>query len=86
MPTNHFDEPVAATYDDNSASMFAPEVLDPTLEVLVDLAGPGGSALELAVGTGRVALPLAAAAYASTGSSSPPPCCGGCTPSRAPSR
>ena len=59
MPTNHFDEPVAATYDDNSASMFAPEVLDPTLDVLVDLAGPGGAALELAVGTGRVALPLA---------------------------
>ena len=59
MPTNHFDEPVAATYDDNSASMFAPEVLDPTIDVLVDLAGPGGAALELAVGTGRVALPLA---------------------------
>ena len=59
MPTNHFDEPVAATYDANSASMFAPEVLDPTLDVLVELAGPGGAALELAVGTGRVALPLA---------------------------
>jgi len=59
VPTNHFDEPVAATYDDNSASMFAPEVLDPTIDVLVDLAGPGGAALELAVGTGRVALPLA---------------------------
>jgi SAM-dependent methyltransferase len=59
VPTNHFDEPVAATYDDDSASMFAPEVLDPTLDVLVDLAGPAGAALELAVGTGRVALPLA---------------------------
>ena len=59
MPTNHFDEPVAATYDDSSAEMFSPEVLVPTVEVLADLAGPGGSALELAVGTGRVALPLA---------------------------
>ena len=59
MPTNHFDEPVAATYDDTSASMFAPEVLDPTIDVLVDLAGTDGAALELAVGTGRVALPLA---------------------------
>jgi len=59
VPTNHFDEPVAATYDVDSASMFAPEVLDPTLDVLVDLAGPAGAALELAVGTGRVALPLA---------------------------
>ena len=59
MPTNHFDEPVAATYDYDSASMFAPEILDPTLDVLVDLAGPAGAALELAVGTGRVALPLA---------------------------
>ena len=59
MPANYFDEPVAATYDDLSANMSAPEVLDPTLDVLVDLAGPDGSALELAVGTGRVALPLA---------------------------
>ncbi|MCW2759970.1 MAG: Methyltransferase type 11 [Marmoricola sp.] len=59
MPTNHFDEPVAATYDDLSADMFAPEVLDPTVAVLAELAMPGCSALELAVGTGRVALPLA---------------------------
>jgi len=59
VPTNHFDEPVAATYDDLSANMFAPEVLEPTLDVLVDLAGPGGAALELAVGTGRVALAMA---------------------------
>jgi SAM-dependent methyltransferase len=58
--TNYFDEPVAAAYDDLSADMFAPEVLGPTLDVLAELAGPDGSALELAVGTGRVALPLAA--------------------------
>ncbi len=59
MPANYFDEPIAASYDDLSANMSAPEVLDPTLDVLTELAGPGGSALELAVGTGRVALPLA---------------------------
>jgi SAM-dependent methyltransferase len=39
--------------------MFAPEVLDPTVDLLVSLAGDG-AALELAVGTGRVAVPLAA--------------------------
>ncbi len=60
MSENHFDEPVAAAYDDSSPDMFAPEVLGPTVDVLADLAGPGGSAVELAVGTGRVALPLAA--------------------------
>ncbi len=59
MPANHFDEPVAATYDDLSADMFAREVLDPTVDVLAEFVGPGGAALELAVGTGRVALPLA---------------------------
>jgi SAM-dependent methyltransferase len=39
--------------------MFAPEVLDPTVDRLVELAG-SGRALEFAIGTGRVALPLAA--------------------------
>jgi SAM-dependent methyltransferase len=38
--------------------MFAPEVLGPTVDRLVELAG-GGRALELAIGTGRVAVPLA---------------------------
>jgi len=60
MVTNYFDEPVAATYDENSGDMFDPAVLEPTVDLLADLAGPDGSALELAVGTGRVALPLAA--------------------------
>ena len=57
MPTNHFDEPVAAGYDEGSAEMFDPEVLRPTVDLLAGLAG-AGPALELAVGTGRVALPL----------------------------
>jgi SAM-dependent methyltransferase len=52
-------EQTAATYDEDSAEHFAPEVLGPTVDVLARLAGDG-PALELAVGTGRVALPLAA--------------------------
>src|SRR5690349_13903231 len=38
--------------------MFAPEVLGPTVDRLAELAG-GGRVLELAIGTGRVAVPLA---------------------------
>lgn len=50
---------VARDYDASSAWMFAPEVLGPTVEFLAERAA-GGRALELAVGTGRVALPLSA--------------------------
>jgi len=56
---NHFGEDVAARYDDSSGAMFDPDVLGPTVDLLAELAGDG-SALELAAGTGRVALPLAA--------------------------
>ena len=38
--------------------MFAPDVLDPAVAFLARLAG-AGPALELAIGTGRVAIPLA---------------------------
>jgi len=37
--------------------MFEPAVVDPMIDFLADLAG-GGAALELGIGTGRVALPL----------------------------
>ena len=50
---------VAEVYDVTSAQMFAPGVLDPAVDVLAELAR-GGPALEFAIGTGRVALPLAA--------------------------
>lgn len=50
---------VAEVYDTTSAQMFAPEVLEPAVDVLTELA-QGGPALEFAIGTGRVALPLAA--------------------------
>jgi SAM-dependent methyltransferase len=54
----YFDEPVAARYDESSAEMFDPAVVDPVIDLLVELAG-GGRALELGIGTGRIALPLA---------------------------
>ena len=58
-PDGYFDEPVAARYDDGSSDLFSPEVLEPTVDLLAELAA-GGRALELGIGTGRVALPLAA--------------------------
>ena len=54
----YFDEPVAATYDESSADMFDPSSVEPVVEVLAELAGDG-RALELGIGTGRIALPLA---------------------------
>ncbi|RNM15311.1 class I SAM-dependent DNA methyltransferase [Nocardioides pocheonensis] len=57
MSANYFDEPVAATYDDDVSAMFAPAAVEPAVEFLAGLAGDR-PALELAVGTGRLALPL----------------------------
>lgn len=61
-----WDEEAAAGYDQGSGSMFDPDVLGSTVELLANLAG-GGAVLELAVGTGRVALPLAARGVAVCG-------------------
>ena len=55
----YFGESVAATYDDPSDTMFDPAVIGPTIDFLSELAGDG-RALELGIGTGRIALPLAA--------------------------
>ena len=49
---------LAEIYDATNSAQFDPAVLDPMLRLLVELAD-GGNALEFAVGTGRVALPLA---------------------------
>ena len=54
----YFDERIAATYDDDSAEMFDPEALGPAVDFLAELSGDG-RALELGIGTGRIALPLA---------------------------
>lgn len=55
--TDYFAGRVAESYDQSSAWMFAPEVVEPTVDFLAELAGDG-AALELAIGTGRIALPL----------------------------
>src|SRR4051812_12865744 len=52
-----WDAETAERYDETSAFMFAPDVLDPAVRFLADLAGTG-AALEFAIGTGRVAIPL----------------------------
>jgi SAM-dependent methyltransferase len=54
---DRFAGAIAERYDAGSPEMFAPAVLGPTVDLLAELAGDG-PALELAVGTGRVALPL----------------------------
>ncbi|GAB2598179.1 methyltransferase [Paractinoplanes abujensis] len=57
-PDGYFGEAVARTYDDAAGAEFDPVVIARTADVLADLV-EGGSALEFAVGTGRVAVPLA---------------------------
>ena len=53
-----WDVDAAERYDTPGTGMFAPEVVAPTVDRLAELAGEG-HALEFAVGTGRVAVPLA---------------------------
>jgi SAM-dependent methyltransferase len=57
-PVDHFGEAVAERFDERYAYQATREVLRPTVDFLTDLAGDG-AALELGIGTGRVALPLA---------------------------
>lgn len=64
--TEIWDADAASRYDTPGRGMFAPEVLGPTVDRLSELAGDG-RALELAVGTGRVAIPLAERGVAVTG-------------------
>src|SRR5206468_7156500 len=54
----YFGEPIAARYDEVAADMFDPAVVEPVVDFLAELAGDG-RALELGIGTGRIALPLA---------------------------
>ena len=53
----YFDERVAASFDDDP-EMFDADAIDPVVDFLAQLAGDG-RALELGIGTGRIALPLA---------------------------
>jgi SAM-dependent methyltransferase len=61
-----WDAETAQRYDTPGSGMFAPEVLDPAVERLAELAG-NGRALEFAIGTGRVAVPLATRGIPVTG-------------------
>jgi SAM-dependent methyltransferase len=54
---NYFGERIAERYDESSGEMFDPAVVGATVEFLAELAG-NGAALELGIGTGRIALPL----------------------------
>jgi SAM-dependent methyltransferase len=54
-----WDAETAARYDTDSAEMFADDVVQPAVDLLTRLAG-SGPALELAIGTGRIAVPLLA--------------------------
>jgi SAM-dependent methyltransferase len=57
-----WDQEAAQAYDTPGTGMFAPEVLGPAVDRLAGLAGDG-QALEFAIGTGRVAIPLAPGTY-----------------------
>ena len=58
MPDDgHFDATIAATYDDPRDPMNQPAAIDPAVDFLASLAGDG-RALEFAIGTGRIGLPL----------------------------
>jgi SAM-dependent methyltransferase len=59
VPSNFWGPDVAEVYDATSGDMFDAALLAQTVDVLADLAGDG-PALELAIGTGRVGLPLSA--------------------------
>ena len=59
MTEDHFGPEVARSYDQGLGEMGDPVVVGPAVELLAELAGDG-RALEFAIGTGRIALPLAA--------------------------
>jgi SAM-dependent methyltransferase len=58
MPEDYFGEPVAERYDERYDHLTDPAVVNPMVDFLADLARDG-TALELGIGTGRIALPLA---------------------------
>jgi SAM-dependent methyltransferase len=57
VPTNYFDARIARSYDTRWPEINRPSAIDPVVDFLADLAGDG-AALELGIGTGRIALPL----------------------------
>ncbi|QIG46704.1 methyltransferase domain-containing protein [Nordella sp. HKS 07] len=61
-----WDSETAKAYDTPGTGMFSPELLGPTVDRLAELAGEG-RALEFAIGTGRVAIPLSERGISVTG-------------------
>jgi SAM-dependent methyltransferase len=57
VPENYFDERIAKGYETFWPDSFEPGVVDPAVNFLAELASQG-AALELGIGTGRLALPL----------------------------
>jgi SAM-dependent methyltransferase len=54
----YFDSQIAERYDESSSEIFQPDAINPAVDFLAELAREG-RALELGIGTGRIALPLA---------------------------
>ena len=75
MTRDHWDQQAADDYDHGSWPEFDPEVISATVDLLAELAGDG-AALEFAVGTGRIALPLAARGVPVSGIELSPPMAG----------
>jgi SAM-dependent methyltransferase len=61
-----WDEETARNYDTPGTGMFSPDVVGPVVERLAGLAG-NGRALEFAIGTGRIAVPLSEKSVAVVG-------------------
>jgi SAM-dependent methyltransferase len=57
MPQNQFVGRIAESYDATSAEMYAPALVETTVDFLAAQAREG-NALEFGIGTGRIALPL----------------------------
>jgi SAM-dependent methyltransferase len=57
VPANLFDQRIAQNYETRWPEVVVPAVVEPIVDFLADQAGDG-PVLELAVGTGRIALPL----------------------------
>jgi SAM-dependent methyltransferase len=58
MSSEIWDESTAATYDADVAALSTPEAVAPAVALLTEFAA-GGTVLEFAIGTGRIAVPLA---------------------------
>jgi SAM-dependent methyltransferase len=57
VPQNTFDERIARSYEARWPELFDPAVVGPAVDLLAEVAGTG-AALELGIGTGRIAIPL----------------------------